>query len=238
MSSSATILNNKQDDDLATSTSSTPASIIMDDFSDASDYTTEAGEIYEDIREALTMARVQGVIPPVRIAKILAGEGVGEFTSTATTSTQHHTTSWTNTKSAPLSVGLDYIGSILDETSKEITRLKNDVQEYNQMCVSMEAEIQSLTMASYSQEQQREIEEEKKSSSVLVHGLTIDELYNQMLDSSYAEDTEETNTNNNTNNNSSSTKVRKETEEFWRDMDQSEDRFETIARFFGKDIIH
>jgi len=44
----------------------------------------------------------------------------------------------------PLSVALDYIGAILDESSTETSRLKNDVQEYSQMRNSMETEILEL----------------------------------------------------------------------------------------------
>ena len=186
---------------------------IMDDYSDASEYTTEAGEIHDDIREALNMARAQGVIPPVRIAKILAGEGVGEFSSSI------EGTASAEVGGVPLSVGLDYIGSMLDESSKEISRLKNDVAEYNQMCISMQAEIDALTRV-----RGREEEEPKSaSSSIRVQGLSISELYDKMLNAPTTT--------------SDDGEVRNESEEFWREMEQSEDRFETVARFFGKDII-
>lgn len=64
------------------------------------------------------MARRQGVLPPVRIARILAGEGTGQFSSASggTTSSSQRT--------VPLSVALDYVGDILDDSRKEITRLK------------------------------------------------------------------------------------------------------------------
>ena len=35
----------------------------------------EADAILDDIREALALARRQGVLPPVRVTRILAGEG-------------------------------------------------------------------------------------------------------------------------------------------------------------------
>ena len=186
---------------------------IIDDYSDASEYTTEAGEIHDDIREALNMARAQGVIPPVRIAKILAGEGVGEFSSSVEGSVS------TEGGGVPLSVGLEYIGSMLDDSSKEISRLKNDVAEYNQMCISMQAEIDALTRVGGTEDD----EPKSASSSIRVQGLSISELYDKMLNAPTTTSDEG--------------EVRNESEEFWREMEQSEDRFETVARFFGKDII-
>ena len=62
------------------------------------------------------MARAQGVLPPVQIARILAGEGVGQF------STNEY--GQENGRSVPLSVALDYVGSILDDERTKIERLK------------------------------------------------------------------------------------------------------------------
>ena len=78
----------------------------------------ESNEVLSDIRETLSLARRQGVLPPVRIARILAGEGTGQFSSADTTSTS------SRQRTIPLSVALDYVGAILDESRKEISRLK------------------------------------------------------------------------------------------------------------------
>jgi len=78
----------------------------------------ESDEILLDIQEALSLARRQGVLPPVRIARILAGEGTSQFSSDdgGKNSPQHRT--------VPLYVALDYVGAVLDESRKEISRLK------------------------------------------------------------------------------------------------------------------
>lgn len=73
-------------------------------------------EILDDIREALALARAQGALPPVRIARILAGEGAGQFSVDAGKNNGAQT--------VPLSVALDYVGAILDDSRVEISRLK------------------------------------------------------------------------------------------------------------------
>jgi hypothetical protein len=78
----------------------------------------EANEILHDIQEALSLARRQGVLPPVRIARILAGEGTGQFSSSAIAEDTP------GQRTVPLSVALDYVGAVLDESRKEISRLK------------------------------------------------------------------------------------------------------------------
>ena len=84
----------------------------MDDESQVS----EGRAILDDIEEALEMARAQVVLPPVQIARILAGEGVGQF------STNEYNEE--NVRSIPLSVALNYVGSILDDESDKIEKLK------------------------------------------------------------------------------------------------------------------
>ena len=76
------------------------------------------GDIHDDIKEALEMARSQGVLPPVRIARILAGEGPGQFSSNSSRRDP------LDSHSVPLSVALKYIGGVLDESSQKIYRLK------------------------------------------------------------------------------------------------------------------
>jgi hypothetical protein len=88
----------------------------------------EAEEILDDIQEALALARRQGVLPPVRIARILAGESTGQFSSeSAMVDAQKRRT-------VPLSVALDYVGTILEDSRKDISRLKSEVEEYNLLC--------------------------------------------------------------------------------------------------------
>ena len=71
-----------------------------------------------DIQEALSLAQRQGVLPPVRIARILAGEGTGQFGGSAGAA------SGAGRRTVPLSVALDYVGEILDDSRREISRLK------------------------------------------------------------------------------------------------------------------
>ena len=98
---------------------------------------SEEEEILDDIREALALARAQGALPPVRIARILAGEGSGQFSSDRNDAEEKKQT-------VPLSVALDYVGSILDDSRQDISRLKAEVEEYNQLCNSMESEVNAL----------------------------------------------------------------------------------------------
>lgn len=87
-----------------------------------SDEDSEDGtnEILEDIEEALAIARLQGQIPPVRIARILAGEGTQQFSPDSPAESGKSQ----GEQTVPLSVALEYVGAILDESRKEITRLK------------------------------------------------------------------------------------------------------------------
>ena len=72
----------------------------------------------EDIQEVLLLARQQGVLPPVRIARILAGECTGQFASSDTFADS------SDIKTVPLEVALDYVGEVLDGSNTEIARLK------------------------------------------------------------------------------------------------------------------
>lgn len=119
----------------------------------------------------------------------------------------------------PLSVALDYIGAILDESSTEISRLKNDVQEYSQMCNSMETEILEL-LSPPAITINGSANESKKSN---LQEINIEEMYSTLMQSSH--------------DHSSPKKTETSSEEFWREMGQSEDTFETITRFFAKGII-
>jgi hypothetical protein len=176
---------------------------------------SEEEDILDDIREALALAKAQGALPPVRIARILAGEGVGQF------SVDTHRNETQTQQTVPLSVALDYVGAILDDSRKEISRLKADVEEYNQLCNSMEAEINSLLIASMPPSS-RVTDEEGTTSRI-----NIDELYAKMREAAEEGAPFE----------NISSRSEKAREAFWREMNQSEDRFDTIARFYAKGII-
>jgi hypothetical protein len=200
---------------------------------DESDY-DEASEILEDIQEALSLARRQGVLPPVRIARILAGEGTGQFSSpgAAKSASQHRT--------VPLSVALDYVGAILDESRTEIGRLKSEVEEYNQLCNSMEKEVESLlrssqglpapkgkpyfcallkVYATWVSSNHFVGTEDKRSSKI-----NVEEMYAKVRMA--LDDNEKT-----------ENKADLSREAFWREMDQTDDSFQTISRFFAKGIM-
>ena len=86
-------------------------------------------EILDDIHEALAIARLQGSIAPVRIARILAGEGTEQFSTSTEISTAKGSTGQTGAaksgqQTVPLSVALEYVGTILDESRACCNRLK------------------------------------------------------------------------------------------------------------------
>jgi len=179
---------------------------------DGGSVNSEEEEILDDIREALTLARSQGVLPPVRIARILAGEGVGQFSSTAVDGKEEKNT-------VPLSVALDYVGDILDESRKEISRLRGEVEEYNELCNKMESDIDSLLSGV------------RESSSASKKDIDVDEMYARLRTSM------EEGGSAGTVPPSQENRTLQAREAFWREMNQSEDRFETICKFFSKGII-
>ena len=90
-----------------------------------------------------------------------------------------------------------------------------EVEEYNQLCNSMESDIDSLLRTSHALPSFDE-------SSERPSRLNIDELYAKVkaeegLNTEIISD--------------------QPRETFWRDMNQSEDSFDTIARFFAKGVI-
>ena len=179
----------------------------------------EAVEIMEDIQEALALARRQGVLPPVRVARILAGEGTGPFRAECDTSITK-----SNKPTVPLSVALDYVGSVLEDSRRETSRLKSEIEEYNELCNSMENEIDALLRASYVLPPIS-----SSSSDVDEHAnryFNIDELYTKVK-TDEAEGL------------STGTMMMSEQgrEAFWREMEQSEDSFDVISRFFAKGVM-
>ena len=168
----------------------------------------EADAILDDIREALALARRQGVLPPVRVARILAGEGTGQFSA-------ENPQEKPNKRTIPLNVALDYVGTILEESRKEISRLRSEVEEYNQLCNTMESEIDSLLRASLSLPV-------SKGSGSGGSRLSIDDIYAKVRSEDLG---------------SADVSPDKPLESFWRDMNQAEDTFDTIARYFAKGVI-
>jgi len=217
---------------------------------DEDDSFSEVDEILEDIQEALDMARAQGVLTPVRIARILAGEGSGQFSNSEDIQSNGNggdvgTLGGSGGRSIPLSVALDYVGGILDDSSKEISRLKAEVEEYNHACNSMENEIKNLLSSAHPQEN---IEICQQS---IVPSLDIDVMYDKLqqsldengniIDSGDTSSVVGMMTNNYSSHDCSMSGGNHKSniiqEEFWREMGQSEDRFETLTRYFGRGLI-
>jgi len=169
----------------------------------------EVADIMDDIQEALALARRQGVLPPVRIARILAGEGTGQFSAGRPPKERK--------KTVPLSVALDYVGTILEESRRETSRLKSEIEEYNELCNSMENEIDSLLRASY-------VLPPTSTDETVDNRFNIDELYTKVK-------TDEGDSR------SAAGMSEQAREAFWREMNQSEDSFDTISRFFAKGVI-
>lgn len=161
-------------------------------------------EIMADVQEALALAKRQAHLPPVRIARILAGEGTGQFSSATTPKEKKRT--------VPLSVALEYVGTILDESGKESTRLEAEIEEYSQLCTSMEHEIDSLLRASFVLPPGDDKEPNR---------LNIEETYARVT----SEETEARGVS------------ALDREAFWRDMEQSDEHFETISRYFAKGVF-
>ena len=179
------------------------------------------------------------MLPPVRIARILAGEGTSQFSSPSSSAEEK---SGPKQRTVPLSVALDYVGAILDDSRKEIGRLKSEVEEYNQLCNSMEKEVDSLLRASQSlpnpsngksscslrlssnirscfSSADNKLAENQTSSRI-----NVEEMYSKVRMA--VDDNEKT-----------ENKADLSREAFWREMDQSEDSFLTISRFFAKGVI-
>lgn len=149
------------------------------------------------------------MLPPVRIARILAGEGTSPFSSASALSES------SQQQTVPLSVALDYVGAVLDESRQEISRLESEVEEYNQICNRMEAEVDSLLKASHS----IHVKSEESSSTI-----DVEDMYSRVRMA--IEDDEK-----------SESMVELSREAFWREMDQTDDSFPTMARYFAKGVI-
>jgi len=183
-----------------------------EDIDDGEESDDEVNDILEDIQDTLALTKRQGVLPPVRIARILAGEGTGQFSSSVVPSDR------AKVRTVPLSVALDYVGDILDESRKEISRLKTEVEEYNQLCNSMETQIDALLNTSQT------FHSSEEPSNQISPRINIEDMYTKVrlhLDEGDRQDS----------------KAELSREAFWREMDQSEDNFQTLARFFAQNVI-
>jgi hypothetical protein len=152
-------------------------------------------------------------IVPVRIARVLAGEGSGQFTSDRPSKERK--------KTVPLHVALDYVGSVLEKSRKESFRLRSEIEEYNQLCNTMENEIDSLLRASYvlpTSNSGNGPTEAMQNSRLNIDNLLakVKSEETQMVTDGMTEQTREA---------------------FWREIMQAEDSFETISRFFAKGVI-
>lgn len=179
---------------------------ILDDEEQSISSDSDIGELLDDVREGLSMALAQGILPPIRIIRILAGNGIGQFTE------ERKEGSNDESNGVPLSVALDYVSDVMDEQSKKIERLKMNIEDFNNMCNDMEEEINAL------QSYEKSVKSSEKTSII-----DIDGMYNKLLDAPTEISSEK--------------KTELVSELFWREMEQSSDRFDTIARFFAKDVL-
>lgn len=191
---------------------------------------SEIGGLLHDIHEALVMARDHGELPPVRILRILAGEGHGMFNADK----HHHGGSSSNNPSlnrgscsVPLSAAMNYVGAVLDNSSGKIRRLKNNVDEYSRLCNEMELEINALLSP---------VTAEKKSEASkknILPNVDIDEMYSNLC---HLEEEVATAT---AMGQQSDPLVDGEImkEDFWREMEHSDDPFVTICYYISKGYL-
>ena len=176
--------------------------------------------LHDDIHEALAMARDRGDLPPVRILRILAGEGPGMFSCDKRGSD--------NQCGVPLSAAMDYVGAILDDSSRKVNRLKNNVEEYSRMCTDMELEINSF-LSPGSHDKNEEVSKNRALPNV-----DIDEMY-----LNFCQLEEDGMREQSTSANQSEEFDRQDMmkENFWREMEISGDPFETICFYISKGYL-
>lgn len=172
---------------------------------------SDVGGLLTDIHEALMIIRDHGELPPVRILRILSGETHGQFSADMNSQLAN------NQGSVPLSAAIDYVGSVLDDSSNKIDRLQNKVEEYSRLCNDMEQEINSLLSLD-------------TSSKRKIGGpnVDIDDIYAKLLSSSEGSQPHMI---------ESVERQQMKKEEFWREMENSEDPFETICFFISKGYL-
>ncbi|CAB9515961.1 sorting-associated protein 11 homolog [Seminavis robusta] len=179
---------------------------------DYSDDGNGPAQILGNIHEALEIASEGKAITPVRITRILAGESTEQFSGDV----KKYSSGGQQTETVPLSVALEYVGMILDESRTEITRLKSEIQEYNQLCNSLEAQVESLLNNSPPPSSEVANNEDEASAR-----MDIDAVYAKVrmsIDRIPGND-------------------ERPREAFWRELGQTEEPFETITRFFAKGVV-
>mmetsp|Transcript_31712 Transcript_31712/g.69632 ORF Transcript_31712/g.69632 Transcript_31712/m.69632 type:complete len:1416 (+) Transcript_31712:195-4442(+) len=184
------------------------------------DIASSRDDVLMDLREALFLARAQRAeLPPVRVVRTLAGEGTSRFTCSWKVSKPDGPP-----KGVPLSVALDYVGPVLDGSRDEAARLRQEIVEYSELCTEMEEEINFLR---YGKPKRSERQQEETVEA------RIKELRDEIpLMLKKVKDAEE-----NANVEEEERKAKQIREEYWREMSQSKDQWETITRYFAKGII-
>jgi len=185
------------------------------------DSESDIGALLHDIHEALVLAREDhgGDLPPVRILRILAGEGHRIFSSD-----KHSQSALNDSCGVPLSAAMDYVGAILDDSSQKIHRLKNNVEEYSRLCNDIELEINALLSPGSSTKES----EGKLGQRNALPNVDIDEMYSKLQqleeDGGMAGQTA-----------AAVNDMMKE--DFWREMEHSDDPFETICFYISKGYL-
>ena len=183
------------------------------------DAAASSGDALSDLREALFMARAQRAeLPPARVARILAGEGSGRFSTPWKVSQPDGPP-----RGVPLDVALDYIGPVLDGSHAEAARLREELKEYSTLCQEMEEEIEFLR---YGKPKRSEQEKEETMESHLKNLRDdIPDMLRRLTEAteSFNADDEEM-------------KAEHIREEFFRDIASSKDKSEVVARYFAKGL--
>ncbi|KAL7480003.1 hypothetical protein ACHAW6_005715 [Cyclotella cf. meneghiniana] len=187
------------------------------------DSDSEIGGLLHDIHEALVLARDHGnFITPVRVLRILAGEGSGQFSSIDNYSPD----SYNHRSSVPLSVALDYIGATLDESSAKIEHLQSNVEEYIRLCNDMEMEIDALLSSGAPKK------DDDDGHRTLYPHVDIDGMYSTLCE--LAEDSGFPSAAGTKHNIAG---ILDSKEDFWREMEHSDDPFETMCFFISKGYL-
>eukprot|EP00571_Detonula_confervacea_P014445 CAMPEP_0172306174 /NCGR_PEP_ID=MMETSP1058-20130122/7296_1 /TAXON_ID=83371 /ORGANISM="Detonula confervacea, Strain CCMP 353" /LENGTH=1547 /DNA_ID=CAMNT_0013017977 /DNA_START=1 /DNA_END=4644 /DNA_ORIENTATION=- len=196
------------------------------------DSESEIGGLLHDIHEALVMARDHGDLPPVRILRILAGEGHGMFNSdnnhNISNNNNNNKSSSLNRCAVPLSAAMDYVGAVLDDSGGKIHRLKNNVEEYSRLCNDMELEINALLSPGSSEKNSEVV---KKN---ILPNVDIDEMYSNLCQ---LEEDGPTGQSTTVDRGDELGRLDITKEDFWREMEHSDDPFETICFYISKGYL-
>ncbi|KAL9180902.1 hypothetical protein ACHAXT_009707 [Thalassiosira profunda] len=200
---------------------------LQDEASVRSD--SDVGGLLHDIHEALLLAREDRVdVPPVRILRILAGEGAGRFSSD-----RRGPSEATPKGGVPLAAAMDYVGAVLDDAGRKIRRLQNNVDEYGRLCRDMESEIDALRSPGTSAAEADGDGGRRRSA---LPNVDIDDMYSKLC----RREEEEGGPPSapfpaRGGDDASRSEARKE--DFWREMERSDDPFETICFYMSKGYL-